>query len=145
MMRVFSFFTVLTACLLFSSCAPKQTAAPPASMTAPTFDWDKGPAEINAAVSHYPKPMQATYSKIFKAKCSMCHTLSRSIWAPYYDEALWKKIVGKMSTRPGSEVNPADADKIVKFLVFDHEQRKAEIEKQFQDNHWAKQDPVALP
>lgn len=125
--------------LFFVSCSKKE--APPVSI-APTFDWDGGPAEIDKAVASYPKEMQQTYNAVFKAKCSQCHTLARSLNAPYEDEATWTKVVTKMSNRPGSSVTSNEIGKIVKFLVYDHQKRQAEIEKLFADNHWTKRDPV---
>lgn len=126
--------------LFLASCSKKEAPAPVSSD--PTFDWDAGPADIDQAVKAYPKDIQATYNTVFKVKCNQCHTLARSINAPYYDEATWTKIVTKMSTRPGSPVTSGEISKLVKFLVYDHQKRKAEIEKLFADNHWTKRDPV---
>lgn len=125
--------------LFFISCSKSQ--APPAAGPV-TFDWDKGPADIDVAVAKYPKDQQAVYNDVIKAKCTQCHPLGRVLWAPYYDEATWTKIVTKMANRPGSQVGNDDVSKVVKFLVYDHIQRKAAIEKAFQDNHWQTKDPV---
>ncbi len=126
--------------LFFVSCSK----APPPAQGPVSFDWDKGPIEIDAAVAKYPKDMQKDYNDVFKAKCTQCHPLSRAIWAPYTDEATWTKIVNRMATRPGSQVSTEEVGALVKFLVYDHTQRKADIEKMFQDNHWEKKDPVGL-
>src|SRR2546427_11211014 len=86
--------------LFLVSCGNKtQGNAPPV-----TFDWDKGAIEADAKVAGYPKDMQDTYNNILKAKCTQCHPLSRALWAPYYDEQVWSKIITKMSNRPGTQV-----------------------------------------
>lgn len=134
--------------LLFISCKRKPPEVGPGSVSSAggvvSFDWDRGPNQIDDAVKAYPSDMQATYNNVFKMKCSQCHPLARAIWAPYDDEALWKKIVTKMANRPGSAVTAEEADKILKFVVFDHNKRKSAIDKAFQDNHWQKKDPAAL-
>lgn len=129
----------LSGSLLFVACS-KKTAPPAAGPV--SFDWDKGPSDID--VSKYPKDMQATYTNVIKAKCTQCHTLARVLWAPYTDEATWTKIVTKMANRPGSQVGTDDVAGIVKFIMYDRSQRSAAIDKMFQDSHWEKKDPVGL-
>lgn len=142
MKRIYLLATLLlVGAFWLTSC--KKTQAP--KLAAPvSFDWDKGPIEIDAQVAKYPKEYQATYNNIVKAKCTQCHPLSRSLWAPYYDEATWNKVVSKMANRPGSQVTTDEVAIVTKFFVYDHAKRKAEIEKMFQDNHWEKKEPVAL-
>lgn len=127
----------LAGSLVFVSCSNKPNAPQKVS-----FDWDKGPVDVD--VVKYPKDLQETYNSVFKAKCSACHSLARALWAPYYDEALWNKIVSKMANRPGSQVTLDDVPKITKLLVYDHTQRKDQIEKKFTEERWAKKDPIGL-
>jgi len=141
MKRIYLLATLLlVGAFWFTSC---KKSPPP--QTAPvSFDWDKGPIEIDAQVAKYPKEYQTTYNNLIKAKCTQCHPLSRSLWAPYYDEATWKGVVSKMANRAGSQVTTGDVPAITKFFMYDHAKRKAEIEKMFQDNHWEKKDPVEV-
>jgi len=145
------FITVFFAgALAFVSCSKSSQA--PSTGTTPangmsgtvSFDWDKGPTNIDAEVAKYPKDLQTTYNTIVKVKCSQCHPVARALWAPYYDQATWTKIINKMAHRAGSPVTDEEAAKVLKFVVYDHQHRQAEIEKMFQDNHWQKQQPYQL-
>ena len=136
--QMFFLSLALGAGLILSSCRKLEP-------TPVTFDWDNGPTEIDAAtLAKYPPDIQATYNNVVKAKCVQCHKLSRSIWAPYYDQALWGTVINKMANRPGSQVETKDVDAIVKFMVHDHTQRKAAIEEMFTKQGWQKKDPVGL-
>jgi hypothetical protein len=136
---LFFLLTFTAGSFLFVSCGKKQTTQTAGPVT---FDWDKGPTEIDAQVAKYPKQQQDTYNNIIKVKCIQCHSLARVLWAPYYDNATLTKIVTKMGNRPGSQVTNDEIPKVIDFLLYDHTQRQSEIEKTFQTNHWQVQPPV---
>jgi hypothetical protein len=80
-----------------------------------------------------------------KSECSACHPISRYLYAPYFKGKIWNKIVYKMATRPGSPVTPAQVPEILKFIKYDHAQRKKEILQQFAASKWQKVQPYQLP
>ncbi len=110
------------------------------------FPNDLGPTTID--VSGYPKPYQETY-KVFRFKCSACHTIARPINSEYLEvtepematlkqkmpEAfqstalirpgvgIWKRYVKKMMAKPGCPVG-RDGKRIWEFLVYDSKFRK---------------------
>jgi hypothetical protein len=138
-------FIFLCACVLalgflFVSCSKSSAPSGPV-----TFDWDKGPVDtVEAEIAKYPKEYQDTYNNIIKTKCTACHSIARVLWAPYFDDDTWQKIVNKMANRPGSQVTQDDIGPIVKFIEYDHQQRKAEIEKEFQTQGWQQKPPVGI-
>lgn len=124
--------------LLLSSCGGGSKPAGPV-----TFDWDKADVtSAEAAIAKYPQQYQDTYNQIVKVKCTACHPVARVLYAPYYDSDTWTKIVNKMQSRPGSQVTAADVPKVLQFVEYDHQQRKADIDKMFADQHWQQKPPV---
>lgn len=91
-----------------------------------TFPADKGPATIN--VSKYPANMQKAY-KLLLERCTKCHTAARYVSSNKFGKATWEPIMHKMATRPGSDVTPEEEKVLLDFVVFDHDKRKAEINK----------------
>ncbi len=83
--------------------------------------YDKGPATID--VSKYPKDMQDRY-KVFSARCTKCHKLSRPINCDFALEDEWERYVKRMMRKPGSGINAADGKAIYEFLAFDSKVRK---------------------
>jgi hypothetical protein len=83
---------------------------------------EAGPATID--VSAYPKAGQDSYP-LFTEKCSQCHNLNHIINSDHHalpDE--WTGIVNRMRRKPGSDINAAEAKKILNFLVYDSSVRK---------------------
>lgn len=87
--------------------------------------YDKGPSAID--VSKYPSEMQEIYKGDFTKRCSKCHTIARSINAPYALPEEWKSYIKKMMRKPGSGIRPMAARKIYKFLVYDSGIRKKDV------------------
>ncbi len=83
--------------------------------------FDKGPATVD--VSHYPGPIQADY-KVFRQKCTLCHTLARPINSDFALPDEWSRYVKRMMHKPGAMISPTDAKKIYTFLVYDASVRK---------------------
>lgn len=106
----------------------QQANTPPPQKVFPA---DKGPATID--VSKYPPDKQQAY-KLFEERCAKCHTLARSVNANLFGEDAWKPVINTMATRAGSDVKPEEEKVLLDFVVFDHDQRKADIEK-----FWASQ------
>ena len=90
------------------------------------FPWDNGPVSID--VSKYPREQQDNY-KVFERKCQRCHTLARTINAPYAVND-WEPDVEKMMKKPRSGIDAASAKKIIEFLKYDSTVRKKEQQKQ---------------
>jgi hypothetical protein len=83
--------------------------------------FDKGPSTID--VSKYPLGIQKDY-KIFRQKCTVCHTLARPINSDFVLPDEWSRYVKRMMHKPGSMISGADAKKIYTFLVYDASIRK---------------------
>ncbi len=79
-------------------------------------------------VSNYPEEMQQYY-EVVKEKCTQCHKLSRIINSEFALPGEWKRYVKRMRRKPGSKIKKKHAKKIYKFLVYDSEQRKADLIK----------------
>lgn len=71
-------------------------------------------------VSHYPPDVQKQY-RVFAAKCSRCHDLSRPLSAKYTTEAQWQAMVARMARKPGAGISPKDQATITSFLVYNHQ------------------------
>jgi len=80
-------------------------------------------------VSKYTEEMQQYY-EVVKEKCTQCHKLSRVINSKFALPDEWKRYVKRMRRKPGSKIKKKDAKRIYKFLVYDSEQRKADIIKE---------------
>ncbi|MBI4376167.1 MAG: hypothetical protein HY549_06915 [Elusimicrobia bacterium] len=99
------------------------------------FYYDLGPAEID--VTAYPDAQKQNY-ETFRRACSQCHTTARPLNAPISAASDWKRYVRRMHIRtkskPQATLSPADAQRIVDFLVFDSKLRKIERKAEFQKN-----------
>jgi hypothetical protein len=87
-------------------------------------EFDKGSSTVD--VSHYPKGIQENY-KVFRQKCTLCHTLSRPVNSDFVLPDEWSRYVKRMMHKPGSMISPTDAKKIYAFLVYDASVRKKQM------------------
>lgn len=81
---------------------------------------DKGPSTIN--VSSYPPAQQKAY-KLFRDKCSKCHTIARPIntTMPIPE---WEMYVKRMMHKPNSGISGKQGKEIFDFLAYDQKERK---------------------
>ena len=81
---------------------------------------DKGPSTIN--VSSYPPEQQKAY-KLFRDKCSKCHTIARPIntTMPIPE---WEMYVKRMMHKPNSGISNKQGKEIFDFLAYDQKVRK---------------------
>jgi hypothetical protein len=70
-------------------------------------------------VSSYPPDIQRAY-EVFALRCSRCHTLARPLNARIHDPQHWVRYVARMRRQPGSGIDHANADLILKFLLYYH-------------------------
>lgn len=110
-----------TAALLtaLSASAGSQPAA--ADAKARIAKWEQGPATI--AVTNYPVAARESY-KVFAARCSRCHALSRAINADYVLPDEWEPRVKRMMDKWFSGINEATRKRILDFLIYDASVRK---------------------
>ena len=87
-------------------------------------EFDKGPSTVD--VAQYPKGIQENY-KVFRQKCSLCHTLARPVNSDFVLPDEWSRYVKRMMHKPGSMINATDAKKIYAFLVYDASVRKKQM------------------
>lgn len=73
-------------------------------------------------VAQYPPNVQESY-RLFAARCSRCHTLSRPLNAQIDDFDHWVAYVERMRHHAGSGISKADGDKILVFLKHYLEER----------------------
>lgn len=86
--------------------------------------FDKGPSSID--VSTYPRAVQADY-RIFRERCSACHTLSRPINSDYALPNEWSLYILRMMSKPGANISANDSRRIYDFLVYDSSARKSNL------------------
>ena len=75
-------------------------------------------------VSHYPPDVQSAY-QVFAIRCSRCHTLARPLNARIDDPQHWIRYVQRMRRQPGSGINDANGDIILRFLLYYHQKPDA--------------------
>ncbi len=85
-----------------------------------TLPQDKGPSTIN--VSSYPPAQQKAY-KLFREKCSKCHTIARPI-NTMMTTAGWEMYVKRMMHKPDSGISNSQGKEIFEFLAYDQKTRK---------------------
>ena len=106
---------------------PKSSSppeAPAARRKAALFYSDLGPDTVD--VSAYPRRQRREY-KTYVRVCSRCHTLARSINAPYVSRGWWDFYVANMrmrSGRRGETLDARDAAAVLDFLEYDSNERK---------------------
>lgn len=97
------------------------------------FYSDLGPDSID--VSAYPENQKENYA-VFARACYQCHNLARSINAPVVSPAFWEFYLLSMRTRTkfilgDAKITKEESKKIVDFLEYDSNVRKAGRKKEF--------------
>jgi cytochrome c5 len=118
--------TILFASLLLAGAGIGRAADDEidAATKARIAQFDKGPSTID--VSQYPKAIQENY-KVFRQKCSVCHTTARPINSDFVLPDEWSRYVKRMMHKPGSLISATDGKKIYAFLVYDASVRKKQM------------------
>ncbi|MBI3289693.1 MAG: cytochrome c [Elusimicrobia bacterium] len=106
--------------------------APVERQRAALFDSDLGPDTVD--VSGYPAEQRRNY-ELYANACSRCHTLARSINAPWVNRRWWDFYVSKMRVRamlrreklPDRELNA-----VLDFLEYDSHERKVARAPEFE-------------
>ena len=139
-------FLPLLAVLLAGACAARQsTAASPTSSLsaalpevsaerrkAALFYSDLGPDTVD--VSAYPSDKKLEYA-VYARACARCHTLARSINAPYVNRAWWEFYVASMRIRAkfhGEPLTKQEVRSILDFLEYDSNERKVSRAAEFE-------------
>lgn len=111
--------------LLLALASAAFAAAPAKDHSEWLFPYDLGPASVD--VSSYPARERSSYT-VFAGNCSQCHTLARSINAPFVSREDWEPYLSRMHVlakpQPWTEISAADYGVIMDFLVFDSHERK---------------------
>lgn len=114
--------------------APAPVEVPQASperRKAALFYSDLGPDAVD--VSAYPAEHKREY-EIYTRICSSCHTLARSINAPYVNRAWWEFYIASMRMRAhfhGAPLTKKDIRAVLDFLEYDSNERKVARAAQF--------------
>lgn len=106
--------------------------APPERRKAALFYSDLGPESVD--VTAYPIERQRDYA-IYAQVCSRCHTLARSINAPYVNRAWWEFYVMGMRTRAKFHGEPLTKNQVratIDFLEHDSNERKVARAAEFE-------------
>ena len=137
----------LLAVLLAAACAPWKVPipadpgvaipaevpqAPPERRKTALFYSDLGPDTVD--VSAYPVARERDY-KIYAQVCSRCHTLARSINAPYVNRAWWEFYVMSMRARAkfhGEPLTKEEVRSVLDFLEYDSNERKVARASEFE-------------
>lgn len=85
-------------------------------------------------VSRYPAQIQYDYS-VYQRVCSRCHSLARSINAPYVTRGWWEFYVMGMRTRArwqGEALSKKETAAVLDFLEYDSYARKAAKPAEFE-------------
>lgn len=98
------------------------------------FHSDLGPDTVD--VSSYPAARRRDY-EVYARACSRCHTLARSINAPYVNRSWWEFYIARMRVRAGfhgESLTKKEIKAVLDFLHYDDQERKlgrpAEFEAQ---------------
>lgn len=106
--------------------------APPERREAALFYSDLGPDTVD--VSAYPKERKRDY-EVYARVCSRCHTLARSINAPYVSRAWWEFYIASMRVRPsfrGERFTQEEIRAVLDFLELDSNARKVARASEFE-------------
>lgn len=113
------------ALLVVAGCSVfRRPEASPEPRPAPLFYSDLGPDTVD--VSAYPAEQRRNYA-VYARACSRCHTLARSINAPYVHRAWWEFYTAKMNVRSkfqGDPLTKAELRAALDFLEYDSNVRK---------------------
>ncbi|MEK7389045.1 MAG: hypothetical protein AAB036_05050 [Elusimicrobiota bacterium] len=107
-------------------------ATPAERVRGALFYSDLGPDTVD--VSRYPAAQQRNY-EVYVRACSRCHTLARSINAPYVNRAWWEFYITNMRLRSrlrGERLDPGDIRPVLDFLDHDSYERKVASAAQFE-------------
>ena len=135
--------------LLVAGCAPWRVPIPaspsgaaaarveipratPERSKAALFYSDLGPETVD--VSAYAPAKKRDY-EIYARACSRCHTLARSINAPYVNRAWWEFYVASMRVRAkfqGERLTKQEVRAVLDFLEYDSNQRKVARASEFE-------------
>ena len=139
-------FLALLAVLLMGACAawqatdaspsPSPSAALPEVSAerrkAALFYSDLGPDTVD--VTTYPSDKKLAY-KVYAQTCARCHTLARSINAPYVNRAWWEFYVTSMRVRvklQDEALTKREVRSILDFLEYDSNTRKVARAAEFE-------------
>lgn len=117
------------------AAAPERVAipqAPPERRKAALFYSDLGPDTVD--VSAYPAERKRDY-EVYVRVCSRCHTLARSISAPYVNRGWWEFYIARMRVRAhfhGDPLTQKDIRAVLDFLEYDSNERKVARAAQFE-------------
>lgn len=106
--------------------------APAERRKAALFYSDLGPETVN--VSEYPAQQRRNYA-IYARVCSRCHTLARSINAPYVNRGWWDFYITNMrmrAVRRDESLDRHDMSAILDFLEYDSNERKVARAAEFE-------------
>jgi hypothetical protein len=98
--------------------------APEERRKAALFYSDLGPDTIDLA--SYPAGKKREY-EVYVRACSRCHTLARSINAPYVERSWWEFYIASMRMRAhfhGEPLSKKDIGAVLDFLDYDANRRK---------------------
>ena len=118
-----------------SVVSPKKVEVPeatPEHRKAALFYSDLGPDQVD--VSAYPAERKREY-EVYARACSRCHTLARSINAPYVSRAWWEFYVTSMRVRArfhGEPLAKQDVRDVLNFLEYDSNERKVARASEFE-------------
>lgn len=124
------------------TAAPPPAAAPsafaglpevsPERRKAALFYSDLGPDTLD--VSAYPPERRREY-EVYVKVCTSCHTLARSINAPYVGRAWWEFYVASMRMRAhfhGHPLSKKEIRGVIDFLEYDANERKVARAPEFE-------------
>lgn len=109
------------------AASPKSVEVPqipPERRKAALFYSDLGPDSVD--VSAYPAEKKRGY-ETYAQVCARCHTLARSINAPYVNRAWWEFYVMSMRARAkfhGEPLTKQEVRAVLDFLEYDSNERK---------------------
>lgn len=119
---------------LWSKSSPAAVPeAPPERRKAALFYSDLGPETVD--VSGYPQAQRRNYTTYVRV-CSFCHTLARSINAPYVTRGWWDFYITNMRMRARRHDIPLtdrDVRDVLDFLEYDSNERKVARAKEFDE------------
>lgn len=98
--------------------------APAERRKAALFYSDLGPDTVD--VSAYPAQVRRDY-EVYARVCSRCHTLARSVNAPYVNRGWWDFYITNMrmrSRRRGESLDAREIGAVLDFLEYDSNERK---------------------
>lgn len=126
---------LLAAAVLAAGCSlwsPRSEVPSGEPRPAALFYSDLGPDTID--VSGYPPEQRRNYAAYARA-CSRCHTLARSINAPYVTRGWWEFYAARMSVRAKFQGDPLTKEELraaVDFLEYDSNARKVARAPEFE-------------